>query len=94
MSQLVGMASGRVQRPSGHHMAPTYNPDLDPSLLLPAALFPTPMPEDPKRKAVAPGWPLGEQPAPGLCLWSMHHLASGADGALTQPAQSQIGEKK
>lgn len=53
MSQPVRVASGTVQRPSGHHMAPIHNPELDPSLHLPTALFPTPMPRDPCGSCVA-----------------------------------------
>lgn len=72
-----GGGLSRVRRPSGHHMASPYNPDLDPSLHLPTALPPTLKPEDPERKAVAPGWPLGEQPAPSLHPGSRYHLAAG-----------------
>lgn len=75
-SQLVGVAAGTAQRPSGYHMAPTHIPELDPSLtsLLPSPQ--TPIPGDPKRGAVTLGglWET-KQLTPGCCLWSTHHLA-------------------
>lgn len=87
MSQLVGVATGRAQSPSGHHMAPSHKPELDPSL---TSLLPSPRPlcqEIPKGRLLLLSGLLGERAA-GTWTLTVVHAPPGS----TQPSQPQAGE--